>query len=86
MATMGLGNLTAERLEPLREHPIVLWPDVGGYDKWRAKATALNKLGFTIDVSDLLEKRFVNENGLDLADVLLREWIGIPPSWDIKKE
>ena len=86
MATMGLGNLTVERLEPLREHPIVLWPDVGGYDKWQAKATALNKLGFTIEVSDFLEKRAANENGLDLADVLLRGWKGYPPNWDEREE
>lgn len=86
MATMGLGNLTAERLEPLRGHPIVLWPDVGGYDKWQAKATALNKLGFTIEVSDFLEKRAANENGLDLADVLLRGWKGYPPNWDVREE
>lgn len=86
MATLGLGNLTVERLEPLRGRRIVLWPDVGGYDRWQAKATDLSKSGFTIQVSDLLERLAVNENGLDLADVLLREWAGYPPSWDIKEE
>lgn len=86
MATMGLGNLNAERLEPLRGHPIVLWPDVGGYDKWQAKATALNKRGFAIEVSDFLEKRAANQKGLDLADVLLHGGKGYPPSWDIEEE
>ena len=84
MATLGLGNLTAERLEPLRGRHIVLWPDVGGYNHWQEKAIALNKLGFTIRVSDLLEKLAAHEQGLDLADVLLREWAGYPPSWDTK--
>lgn len=85
MATLGLGNLTVERLEPLRGRRIVLWPDVGGYNHWQAKAATLSKLGFTIQVSDFLEKRAANEKGLDLADVLLREWVGYPPSWDEKE-
>ena len=86
MATLGLANLTAERLEPLRGRRIVLWPDVGGYDRWQAKADELGKSGFTIQVSDLLERLAANEPGLDLADVLLRGWAGYPPSWNVKKE
>jgi hypothetical protein len=85
MATLGLGNLNSERLEPLRGRRIVLWPDVGGYNHWQTKAAALSKSGFTIQVSDLLEKKAVDEQGLDLADILLREWSGYPPSWDEKE-
>lgn len=85
MATSGKQNLTAERLEPLRGRRIVLWPDVGGYEDWQKRAADLRKMGFTIRISNFLEKVAANERGLDLADVLLREWLGYPPSWGIEK-
>ena len=85
LATMGLSYLTAERLKPLRSRRIVLWPDAGALAKWQTKADELRRLGFDILVSDELEKLTTDEErraGLDLADVLLREWPGYPPSWD----
>ena len=85
MATMGLALLTAERLEPLRGRRIVLFPDAGALDKWEQKATVLRGLGFDVHVSTKLEQLATDgerKAGLDLADVLLREWPGYPPSWD----
>ncbi len=84
MATMGLSYLTPERLAPLRGRRLVLFPDAGALDKWQARAVELRRLGFEIQVSEELEKLATEQErqaGLDLADVLLREWPGFPPSW-----
>lgn len=85
LATMGLSYLTPERLEPLRGRRIVLLPDAGALAQWQAKADKLCRLGFDVKVSAELEKLVTDEQrraGFDLADVLLNEWAGYPPSWD----
>ena len=51
----------------------------------QAKANELRRIGYDVRVSDELEKLATDDErraGLDLADVLLREWPGYPPSWD----
>jgi len=85
LATMGLSFLTPDRMEPLRGRRIVLYPDAGCLDKWQAKADELRRLGFNVQVSNELEKLATDDErraGLDLADVLLKEWPGYPPNWD----
>jgi hypothetical protein len=85
LATMGLSYLTPERLEPLRGRRIVLFPDAGALAQWQTRASELRRQGFDVQVSDELEKLATDEErkaGLDLADVLLREWPGYPPNWD----
>ena len=87
LATMGLSLLTADRLEPLRGRRITLWPDAGALGKWQLKSAELRGLGFNVQVSDKLEKMLTpaeHEAGHDLADVLLNDWPGYPPSWDEK--
>ena len=84
LATRGLSNLTPDRLEPLRGRRIVLWPDAGALDKWQARADELRRLGYDVRVSDALEKLATDDErraGLDLADVLLKDWPGYPPNW-----
>ena len=85
LATGSVGQLTPDRMEPLRGRRIVLYPDAGCLDKWQVKADELRRLNFKVQVSDELEKLATNDErrvGLDLADVLLREWPGYPPNWD----
>jgi len=87
LATMGLSNLTEERLRPLKGRAIWLYPDAGAFEKWSQKAASLRRLGYQIEVSDLLEKAVTpagRQAGLDLADILLHEHPGYPPSWDFK--
>ena len=87
LATMGLGNLTEERLRLLKGRKIRLYPDAGAFEKWNQQAMALRRLGYQIEVSDLLEKVVTpagRQAGLDLADMLLHEHSGYPPSWDPK--
>ncbi|MGI4761958.1 MAG: DUF6371 domain-containing protein [Janthinobacterium lividum] len=85
LATMGLGMLTEERLSPIKNRRIVLFPDAGAYPRWNERATILRRKGFDITVSGGLEQCVTEEErrtGLDLADVFLREWRGYPPNWD----
>ena len=86
LATMGLSYLTPERLAPLRDYRIVLFPDAGAMNQWQIKADEIRRLGFDITVSKELETLATEAEraaGLDLADVLLNEWPGYPPNWDM---
>ena len=73
MATGGVGNLSYERLKPLKNKKIVLFPDLDAYDIWLEKANYF-KQWFSISVSNYLE---VNASDLekslkyDIADYLL---------------
>ena len=85
LATGSLSQLTAERLAPVKGRHLVLWPDAGALPPWQRKADELRGLGFDVTVSAELENLATEAErgaGLDLADVLLREWPGYPPSWD----
>ena len=85
LATMGKSYLTAERLAPVKYRPLVLFPDAGATTDWQRRADELRAQGFTVRVSDWLESTATDEQraaGLDLADVLLSQWPGYPPSWD----
>ena len=85
LATGGQSYLTPERLAPVKGRRVVLFPDAGALGNWQARAKRLQALGFQIEVSEHIE-RLADEHeraaGLDLADVLLSEWPGYPPSWD----
>nr|WP_245327479.1 DUF6371 domain-containing protein [Hymenobacter fodinae] len=89
LAVGALDYLNAERLHPLKEYPITLYPDASehgrAYAKWCAKADELRSMGFRIAVSDILEKQATPSQkkvGIDLADVLLENWAGYPLNWD----
>lgn len=85
LATRGLSSLTPNRLEPLRGRRLVLFPDAGALGAWQTKAGQLRRLGFDVRVSDELETLLAEGSvrpGSDLADILLDEWAGYPPSWD----
>ena len=85
LATMGQSYLTPDRMEPLRGRHVVLFPDAGATTDWQRRADELRRLGFNVQISDELERLATDDErraGLDLADVLLREWPGYPPNWD----
>lgn len=85
LATMGKSYLTAERLAPVKHRHLVLFPDAGATADWQRRADELSAQGFTVHVSDWLETQATAEQqaaGIDLADLLLSEWKGYPPSWD----
>lgn len=85
LAVLGKSYLNAERLAPLRGRHIVLFPDLGAFTDWQQRAEQLTAKGFSVVVSDYLEQMAVESEkakGLDLADYLLEQWAGYPPSWD----
>ena len=89
LAVGGLTYLNADRLRSVREHPITLYPDAStdgsAYRMWSKKAAELNQAGFRIQVADVLERQVSLAHkaaGFDLADLLLEQWPGYPPSWD----
>ena len=70
---------------------MLLFPDLGAFDKWKEKINELSHLA-DFHISDLLEShanKAEKEKGLDLADYLLRfkleEFQGSPPLQE-KKE
>lgn len=87
LATMGKDYLTEERMRPLKNRPVYLLPDAGAFDAWKQKAEKLSSQGYSVKMLDWMERVATAEErttGLDLADVLLREWPGYPPGWDVK--
>jgi hypothetical protein len=91
MATNGSANLNPTILKPLLHRNIILYPDLGQYDKWCDKAIDLQKQGFLVTVSNLLETNATPEDrqsGLDIADYFITHqlprhlWLGLsePPN------
>ena len=59
--------------------------DAGALDDWQRRAEQLRAQGFAVTVSTWLEQTATREQlraGFDLADIVLSEWRGYPPSWD----
>jgi hypothetical protein len=74
LATGGLNNLSKSRFEPLRNRKVVLYPDLGAFDKWSEKTKELKSI-CSISISDLLEQVATEkerDNGFDIADYLIR--------------
>lgn len=74
IAVGSLMNLKASLIAPLKGRKIILYPDLGAFDKWKAKAKEFS--GFAnFAVSDILERISTDEEkkqGLDIADFFLR--------------
>jgi hypothetical protein len=67
-------GLTEERFKVLKGRKVVLFPDLGAYERWCQKARELSHLA-RMEVSDLLERKATEmerASGWDLADYLLR--------------
>ncbi len=77
LACGGLSNLKAESLARIANgRKVILYPDANGYDKWQGIASRIRNDGFSIQVSDLIEKRATETeklDGADLADYLISE-------------
>lgn len=89
LAVGALSYLNADRLAPLRDRAVMLFPDLSkdgkAFIQWSRVAHEMNATGYQIQVSDLLEQRATDEQrikGLDLADFLLTPEI-MRPRWII---
>ena len=77
LATGSLNTLNADKCQVLKGRTVILYPDLKGFDKWKAKAEEIERLiaGIRFVISDLLETKASPEDkakGLDLADYLIR--------------
>ena len=74
----GLSQLNTAKWWHLRTRNVILYPDLGGFEKWKEKAKILQKnCNAKIIVSDILERNATQqdrENGLDIADFLIRDF------------
>ena len=68
MATGSKQNLKLQLLEPIKKENIVVYPDKGEFEDWNKKVIELQKLGFKIKCSSILENSEF-ETGTDLADI-----------------
>ena len=78
MAAGALGWLNIEKLSPLKERDIVLYPDTSeqstAFEKWSKIAADAKVKGYRISVSGLLETKCSTkqkEQGYDIADYLM---------------
>jgi hypothetical protein len=80
LAAGSLNGLNEEKCRVLRgTKRVILFPDVRGYDAWKAKSKTLG-LGL-VQVSDMLEKNASPEEreaGIDIADYLIEQYINRP--------
>lgn len=82
MAAGSLRGLSYDKLIPLKNHKIILYPDLGIKTKfgspfkiWEDKCKELEIHGFDISISRLLEdnsNKFDRQNGLDIADYFIK--------------
>lgn len=76
LAVGSLSNLNEQRLMEVKGADIVLYPDLGAFDKWSVKANELKTKGFKIAVSELLERAATDpdrQQGFDIADYFLKK-------------
>ena len=83
----NLNGLSIEKCQVLKRRDVMLYPDLGAFEKWDEKAQMLNSLSlsqfgegsgvkFKISISSLLEDEatFIDRaNGLDIADFIITE-------------
>ena len=75
LAMGSLSNLNEQRLTGVKGADIVLYPDLGAFEKWSIKADELKAKEFKIVVSELLEEAASDldrEQGFDIADYFLK--------------
>ena len=89
MAVGALSYLNAERLAPLRDRRIELFPDLSkegsAFDRWNRVANELLAQGYQITVSTYLEDNATDDEraaGADLADFLLEQWPDYSSQWE----
>jgi len=75
LAAGSINNLNTEICKPLQGRTVILYPDLGAYDKWKAKARHLQAhlKGSVFTVSHLLENTAntdQRQQGYDLGDLL----------------
>ncbi len=78
MSSGGLHNLSIEKLAPIKQHNIIVFPDASkgniAFNKWGKIVQNAYMLGYKISISSYLEDRVTEEQrekGYDLGDLLI---------------
>ena len=69
------GCFNSEALRVLKDHQVILYPDIGATDQWRQNLSLLRKLGIEASIFSYLEEVATDNErtaGLDIADYLLQ--------------
>ncbi|PQJ73591.1 DUF6371 domain-containing protein [Polaribacter butkevichii] len=69
LATGSKSGFKENMLQPIKEYKIIAYPDKTEYHNWQKTSLLLNKQGYKIECSNLLESIEL-ENGGDLVDFL----------------
>lgn len=96
LATGGLHGISNKKFLPIKGRQIILYPDLGikglngsPFDIWNRKKKELSTQGYTITISELLEKnatQIERDRGLDIADYFLQSQSVKQPIFKSKKE
>jgi hypothetical protein len=77
LAAGNLNGLSVEKCQVLNGRKVILYPDLGAFEKWSLKAVEIQKQNVCkISISTLLEDEATNSdraNGLDIADFIIAE-------------
>jgi len=77
LATGGMnGCFNTDAMSVLKDRDVILVPDLGATDKWKAKLPMLKSICHSVSISNTLEKvatKEQRESGSDVADLLLIE-------------
>jgi hypothetical protein len=76
MSAGAKGYLNADKLKPLANRKVILFPDTNAFDDWNEKAKTLRSIVPSLKVSDYLEKLLTDEQkakGFDIADFLIEQ-------------
>lgn len=77
LAAGNLNGLSVEKCQVLIGRNVMLYPDLGAFEKWSLKATEIKKqCNWKVSISTLLEDEATDTdriNGLDIADYIISE-------------
>ena len=77
LAAGNLNGLSLEKCQVLKGRDVMLYPDLGAYEKWSLKAKEIKKQCYCkVTISTLLEVEANNtdrKNGFDIADYIIAE-------------
>ncbi len=77
LAAGNLNGLSVEKCQILKGRDVMLYPDLGAFEKWSLKSTEMHeKCNCKITISTLLEDEATDTeraNGLDIADFIVAE-------------
>lgn len=77
LATGNMNGLSIEKCNVLKGRDVMLYPDLGAFEKWSLKVVEIQKqCGCKFSISTLLEDEATDtdrDNGLDIADYIIVE-------------